>query len=240
MEWHTRMLQSLQTLSSASSNVLSWLANQWQRPIHPNATDWKDQHIRILSTEDLEFQQCTHHKLHAQKHVFPNGLLACLTPFDQNAGWEVQTPWCFATQQPPKLAHSCWVSSLHAAWQSSDLTCSKSIRNILLCFLVSLYVCLKCVVCVCIHVLEFGAYVLVEAWCWHQESFSTSLHLTYYTEAGSLSWTRNLLVWLVYLISRLWGFSVPASHLLWSSQEGYRLCGCCMKIRLSGLHVEQF
>lgn len=93
MEWYTRMSQSVQTLSSASSNVLSWLANQWQQPIHPNAADWKDQHIRILSTEDLEFQQCTHHKLHAQKPVFPNGPLACLTPFDQNAGWEVQTLW---------------------------------------------------------------------------------------------------------------------------------------------------
>lgn len=115
MEWHTRMLQSLQTLPSASSNVLSWRANQWQQPIHPNAADWKDQHIRILSTEDLEFLQCTHHKLHAQKPLVPNGLLAFLTLFDQNAGWEVQTPWHFATPQPSKLAHACCVSSPHTA-----------------------------------------------------------------------------------------------------------------------------
>lgn len=231
MEWHTRMLQSLQTLSSAFSNVLSWLANQWQQPIHPNAEDWKDQHIRILCTEDLEFQQCTHHKLHAQNSVFPNGLLAFLTPFDQNAGWEVQTPWhpppcppnwytlveslpCTqldkaVTSPVPSqleilyyvfLTLSCmymWAVCarvctcvLHTAWQKSDLTSSKSIRNILLCFLVSLYVCLKCV---CVYMfLSFGAYMPVEPNEDLMRSSSNSIHLIYYAEAGSLSWIWNL------------------------------------------------
>lgn len=78
MERHTRMLQSLQTLSSASSNVLSWRANQWHNS--PSTPTLRTEQISTLefSLEDLEFLQCTHHKLHAQKPLVPNGRLAFL------------------------------------------------------------------------------------------------------------------------------------------------------------------
>lgn len=115
----------------------------------------------------------------------------------------------------------CGVCVLHAACQKSDLTSSKSIRirNILLCFLVSIYVCLECV---CVYMFLS----LVHTCPWRPDvdirSLFQPLFILYITvrqgcsvEPGTCDLTS--------LSNQLaLGFSVPASHLLWSSQEGHQ------------------